>query len=324
MPNTGNMFSLSGKNENGFNKIILIDEVTGTSVEILPEYGAILHSFSIKHHNGVLNIIDNYSSAEDLTAHITSKGFKSCKLSPFVCRLKNGNYSFGEKDHHIEKFYLGSNAIHGLIYDAPFTVIEQIAGSDNATLRLQFEYRANDNGYPFHYDCRVTYTLEKENSLTIITEIINRDKGMIPIADGWHPYFTFGGSINELQLEFQSKNKIEFDEELIPTDNVLPYEIFGSLKDIGNTELDNCFTLNFAECQPLCVLRSKKDDLQLEIYPDKTYPYLQIYTPPHRNSIAIENLSALPDAFNNGKGLLVLQPGQSTSFTTTYKISSLT
>lgn len=318
------MFSIAGKKEKGFNKIILSDEATGTSVEILPEYGAILHSFSIQHHNGVLNIIDNYSSADDLTAHITSKGFKSCKLSPFVCRLKNGNYHFGEKDHHIEKFYLGHNAIHGLIYDAPFTIIEQMADSDKASVQLQYEYRANDNGYPFHYDCTVTYSLEKENSLSIITAIINRDKGMIPVADGWHPYFSFGGTIDDLLLEFQAKNRIEFDDELIPNGNELPYETFGSLKEIGNTELDNCFTLNFAECQPLCVLRSKKENLQLEIYPDKTYPYLQIYTPPHRNSIAIENLSALPDAFNNGKGLLVLEPGQSASFTTTYKISSLT
>ncbi len=318
------MFSLSGNNENGLSKIILLDEATGTAAEILPAFGAILHSFSIQHHNRLLNIIDNYSSAEDIKENMTAKGFKSCKLSPFVCRLKNGNYTFGKKEHHIEKFYLGNNAIHGLIYDAPFTVVQEMADADSASVQLKFEYRSLDAGYPFNYDCMVTYTLKKENALDITTEIINRDEGMIPVADGWHPYFTFGGSINELQLEFQSKNKIEFDEELIPNGKEQPYEQFGSLKEIGTTELDNCFTLNFAECQPLCVLRSKKENLQLEIFPDKSYPYLQIYTPPHRNCIAMENLSALPDAFNNGKGLVVLQPGQSAIFTTTYKISSLT
>lgn len=63
--------------------------------------------------------------------------------------------------------------------------------------------------------------------------------------------------------------------------------------------------------------------VQLEIRPDKQYPYLQIYTPPHRNSIAIENLSAAPDAFNNKMGLITLQPGENIIFTTTYKITPL-
>jgi aldose 1-epimerase len=318
------MFSVSGKTENGFDTIILLDESTATSAAIIPSCGAILHSFSIKHNDGLLNVIDSYSSAADFKENSTAKGFKGCKLSPFVCRLKNGSYSFGKDTYRIKKFYLGNNAIHGLVYDAPFTIEEQFADETKAQVKVKYEYRATDAGYPFNYDCLITYQLQKENTLSITTEIVNKDKGIIPIADGWHPYFTFGGSINDLQLEFQSKNIIEFDEELIPTGNELPYETFGALSKIETTEFDNCFTLNFAECQPMCVIRDAQSKLQIEIHPDKNYPYLQIYTPPHRRSIAIENLSALPDAFNNGKGLLVLQTEQLASFTTTYKISLLT
>jgi aldose 1-epimerase len=50
---------------------------------------------------------------------------------------------------------------------------------------------------------------------------------------------------------------------------------------------------------------------------------LQIYTPEDRKSIAIENLSSAPDAFNNGMGLLVLEPGETKMFTTTYQIVPL-
>jgi aldose 1-epimerase len=126
-----------------------------------------------------------------------------------------------------------------------------------------------------------------------------------------------------LQFEFQSKEIVEFDSGLVPTGKLIPYEEFGSLKKIGDTQLDNCFTVNFAECQPMCVLRDAAKKIQIEIHPDKSYPYLQIYTPPHRNSIAIENLSGAPDAFNNGMGVTVLTPGETASFTTMYKITSL-
>jgi aldose 1-epimerase len=81
--------------------------------------------------------------------------------------------------------------------------------------------------------------------------------------------------------------------------------------------------LNFAECQPLCVLRNTDKKVQIEIYPDKSYSYLQIYTPDHRNSIAIENLSAPPDTFNNGIDLKVLTPGEMAEFKTVFKISQI-
>ncbi|MEJ7588728.1 MAG: aldose 1-epimerase, partial [Ferruginibacter sp.] len=200
---------------------------------------------------------------------------------------------------------------------------DQYANESGAGIELNYEYRGIERGYPFHYNCKISYHLKTGNELTIATNIINTDEGLIPVQDGWHPYFTFGGKIDDLQLEFQSKEMVVFDESLIPTGNVVPYQEFGSLKKIGSAIIDNCFTLNFAECQPLCVLRDAGKKLQIEVRPGKHYPYLQIYTPLHRNSIAIENLSAPPDAFNNKMDLIILQPGENIIFTTTYKITPL-
>ena len=41
------------------------------------------------------------------------------------------------------------------------------------------------------------------------------------------------------------------------------------------------------------------------------YNFLQVYTPPHRKSIAIEPMTCAPDAFNNKDGLIVLGPFES-------------
>lgn len=296
---------------------------SGTFAEILPACGALLHAFSILHNRVPVNVIEQYESIDDFKSHAESKGFKSCKLSPFACRIKDASYRFAGETYTTGKFTLNGSALHGLIYDAPFTVTEEMASAAFARVSMEYAYSGTDPGYPFHYDCQVTYELQPDHVLSIITSVINRDKGNIPMQDGWHPYFTLGNNINELQLEFQSKEKIVFDEAMIPTGEMIPYQEFGSLRKIGDERFDDCFTVNFSECQPLCVLRDPGQGLQVEIYPDRSYPYLQIYTPDHRNSIAIENLSAPPDTFNNGIGLITLAPGTTASFKTSYRLKSL-
>lgn len=317
------MFTVRQVAEQGFDKWVLQDEESGTTAEIIPACGAILHAFTVNNGGQWVNVIDGYASADDFKDNVTAKGFKSCKLSPFVCRLKNGAYHFGQQDYKTDKFYLGKHALHGLLYNAVFSVEDTQQNEQSATISLLHQYRGEEAGYPFAYDCRVTYTLAPSNKLTLTTNIINQSEGLLPIQDGWHPYFGFGGSINDLQLEFQSKERVVFDEELLPTGQLERYEQFGSLANIGDTKLDDCFTLNFAECQPLCVLRDPHQQIQLEIYPQASYPYLQIYTPDHRQSIAIENLSSAPDGFNNGMGLKVLAAGEEAQFVTAYKISLL-
>lgn len=316
------MFSVHNKQEDGFNKLVLQDDESGTRVEVAPACGAILVGFIVKQDGVDINVIDSYDSAEDFNKTVTEKGFKGCKLSPFVCRLKNGSYHFAEQDYHIKKFYLGKHAIHGLIYDQAFELTNQDAGEHMATISLSYNYESMDAGYPFRYNCMVTYTLSSGNKLTVTTRIMNTGEGLMPVADGWHPYFTLGSNINDLQLEFQSRDMVEFDSELLPTGKHTRFQDFGSLKLIGETEFDNCYSLDFTECQPMCVLRSSENNMQIEIHPADSYPYLQVYTPGHRKSIAIENLSSAPDAFNNGIGLKVIEPNEWASFTTTYIIST--
>ena len=296
--------------------IILKDSTTNTFAEIY-NFGALLNNFTSEHHGTGINIIDGFASPAEAEEKVTVF-FKSAKLSPFACRVNNSKYNFGQNDYLLSKFALRGTAIHGLIYNAFFDITEHSGDETSASVTLSTVYENGMEGYPFRYKTDVTYTLSAGNSLTIKTTVTNIDQQLIPIVDGWHPYFTLGDKIDDYQLEFQSKEMLEFNEDLIPTGHLIPYEEFGSIKNVGPTELDNCFTLNFAECQPMCVIRHPEKKVQIEFHPEESYPYLQIYTPEHRKSIAIENLSGAPDAFNNGMGLKVLQPGELATFTTKY------
>ncbi|HMO61090.1 MAG TPA: aldose 1-epimerase [Ferruginibacter sp.] len=318
------MFTVSTRQWKGTDMILLSDMSSKTHAEIIPSCGAILHAFSVAYKGGMLNVIEQHDSPDDFKKNVGAKGFKSCKLSPFVCRVKKGQYRFGNGKYTVTKFMLDGNAIHGLIYDAPFTVKYTYADEEHAGVALEYQYRGEEKGYPFHFDCVITYHLKKNNELIISTDIFNKEaEELIPVQDGWHPYFTFGGKIDDLLLELKSSEKIEFDRKMIPTGKKTPFDEYATAKPIGNTFFDDCFVLKApgrASNQPSCILRDADKKIQVEIRPDKNYPYLQLYTPPHRQSIAIENLSGAPDGFNNAMGVVVLPPDANKIFTTTYKV----
>jgi aldose 1-epimerase len=301
--------------------IVLKDLVTNTFVEVYNS-GALLNNFTVQHYGIALNVIDGFSSPGEATEKLTPF-FKSAKLSPFVCRVKNAKYKFGEGNYLLSKYSSHSNALHGLIFDAYFSVVTTSSDETSASVQLAYDYTSDFEGFPFRYKCVVEYTLSANNTLAVKTTITNTDEQLMPIVDGWHPYFTLGDSIDDYQVEFQSKDMLEFDENLIPTGKLIPYQEFSSIRNFGPTLFDNCFTLNFAECQPMCIIRNPKKQIQIEFHPDKSYPYLQIYTPDHRKSVAIENLSGAPDAFNNGMGLKVLAPKEEASFATKFIIRSI-
>ncbi|MBV9961692.1 MAG: hypothetical protein JO072_05540, partial [Parafilimonas sp.] len=116
-----------------FPVIILKNEEEKTSAEIFA-FGALLNAFIIKDS---INIIDGFTSVTDAKNNITN-GFKSAKLNPFVCRVLNGTYEFNNEQLKIKKFYLGEEAIHGLLFDAIFTVIKHESNQDYALVGLQY------------------------------------------------------------------------------------------------------------------------------------------------------------------------------------------
>ncbi len=312
-------FEISKVKADGFEIIRLSDNAIGTAVEILPDYGALLHAFSVQHHGLPVNLVDGYKRPDDLKKDL-GISYKSARLSPFACRIKDAKYNFRGKEYVFASKFNDGNAIHGLLFDQSFAVKSSVADDDQAAVTLFHEYQGQNPGYPFVYRCEVSYTLKKDSHLSIHARISNLSDEIIPLVDGWHPYFTTCSKVDELHLQFFAKEMVEFDERLIPTGKLLPYREFNEGRILGETELDNSFVLDFDHKQPLCTLKDDRKGIAIEFYPDKSYPILQIYTPPHRNSIAVENISGAPDAFNNGLFLQELEPGATADFETTYKV----
>lgn len=280
-------------------------------------FGSILNHFSIQIEGNAVNCIDGFESPQQAARDIRG-AFKSAKISPFVCRLHKGTYIFNQENYTIQKNYLNEHALHGLLYDARFT-IDQIQATDTeAEVTLSYHYKGTDAGYPFPFQMQIIWTLFDKHQLRATTRVIHQNQVAIPYADGWHPYFSLGGKVDEYQLQFDADTQLEFDETLIPTGKKLADTRFLTPRSLEGIFLDNSFVLKENGSCTLCY-----NALKLRVTPDATYPILQVYTPPHRNSIAIENLSGAPDNFNNQIGLLNLAPNKWYEFTTAFQLNSL-
>jgi len=90
---------------------------------------------------------------------------------------------------------------------------------------------------------------------------------------------------------------------------------FETKNKIENIHLDNCYLVDAID--NTCILENEK--YQLIVQPLMNYPYLQLYTPSDRKSIAIENLSGIPNCFNNKIGLQLMKPHQNWELKTSYQ-----
>lgn len=313
------MFSTNVLIKNDWQVVELSDTDSGLRAEIIPSAGAILNGLFTSDYT---NIIDGYTDKNDFFKRVHD-GFRSAKLSPFVCRLNQSTYNWEGKKYTLDKFVVNGSAIHGILYDAVFDIMETTADEKQASVVLRYQYDGELSGYPFPFNCTITYCLSAGGNLKITTHISNpvASENSFPICDGWHPYFKLGGKVDDWFLEICSDQMMEYSAELIPTGQYITNSTYYPGRLIGADPLDNGFLLQ-TDKSPFCTL--KNNNVKVEFIAQENYPILQLYIPDSRDCIAIENLSAAPDAFNNGMGLTVLKPGEKIEFTVNWRICGLT
>jgi aldose 1-epimerase len=303
-------FDIIIQEKNHLQSIQLIDLEMGSCIELHTK-GALMNSWKVKNGEADLELILGNTTA----TNFEMDGFRSGKMSPFSCRIADGKYEWLEQQYRFEKFYLGAHAMHGLVYDAVFSILSTTIHPDFVTVALGFDYANTDPGFPFPYEIIVSWTLHQNNFISVETKVKNKSNHSIPLMDGWHPYFTLGGLVNDYTLQFTTEGKIEMDQTMIPTGKIKVENDFEAGKKIASSHFDDCFLLD--PNKPTIELSYQNKTILIQ--PKQHYPYLQIYTPEDRSSIAIENLSGAPNCFNNKMGLQILEPQEEIQFETTYQ-----
>lgn len=319
-------FNILEEKFGAYSSFKLLDSHTGEYAVILPFLAGSLNRLVLRSGKGLTDVIDGYRSVEEVN-EILGTSFKSSNLFPYPNRIADATYEFEGEIYRLPmNFPQEHNAIHGLVFDKQFEVLQQENGELGCMLVLRYISPDDTVGFPFKFLLELTYRLTEDRGFESGIKISNVSDSSMPVGHGWHPYFTAGAdAINGLRLSFPAKEVLEVDDRNIPTGAANPYAAFNKIREISDTQLDHCFRLDTSAEEADTVIENPATGLKFKIWQQtgvNKYNYLQVYTPPTRNSIAIEPMTCAPNAFNNEDGLIVLSPGERISLS--WGITNLT
>lgn len=288
------------KNDNPLlNEVIISNEKTNLKSSIYPNLGASLQTLS---SNGI-DLIDGISNNEK-GIELYRNNYNSSILFPAPNRISDGKYTFENNHYQLEINEIGlNNRLHGHVFNKSFSVSKIEESENSAAITFCYVDKGNEVGFPFPYQFDITYTFSK-NNLSLDFKVINTGKTAFPFGIGWHPYFNTK-NLKDSILDFKGNLKYKINEKMIPISET--DLTFKTPLKIENTFLDDCFIIN----EPKTSFKTKDYKIEIDFTSKTGKSYLQVYTPPTRDCIAIEPMTCAPDSFNNKNGLLILEPTKS-------------
>jgi len=284
---------------------------SGDQRAIVTEVGAGLRTYTI----GDRDVVDGFPEDEMATIG------RGQVLLPWPNRIEDGQYEFAGRMHQTPiSEPARHNALHGLTRWVNWAAIEQ--NEDRVLMSLVLHPQ---DGYPFTLRFDVDYRLSA-GGLTIRTTATNIGQQAAPYGVGHHPYVTVGTLIDQALLKLPALMRLELNDRLIPTGRVLPNRgtahDFLELRAIGSLKMDTAFANLVADSDGLIRvhLQAPGGNPRVTLWMEPVYRFLMVYTPDaipdrahRRRSIALEPMTCAPNAFRSGDGLIVLQPGESSS-----------
>ena len=269
------------------------------SVKIFPKLGGSVQELIVDGTRIIDGITIDESGLDDY-----ANSYKSAVLFPFPNRIKDGAYQYLDNAYQLdinEKSL--NNALHGLVFDKTFQLTGSEMHEERAKLELTYKSDGTLPGFPFRFKLKLIYRISFQGGLSLTFKIKNTDTGPFPYGMGWHPYF-YTNNLASALISIPAQDFYSSDKRGLPQEPVLaqlPPEF-----ELDDKNFDDAFSLK----NPRCDLKTDTYDVSLGFkYPEGTY--LQVYTPPHRNNIAIEPMTCLANSFNNKIGFSELAPKKS-------------
>lgn len=207
------------------------------------------------------------------------------------------------------------NAIHGLLAEHDYSLLER--GESWLTLSAPVVGHA---GYPFELQTELRYELGPDG-ITAGHRIRNSGDAPAPVALGVHPYLRVGEwPVGELRLTLPAGAILPLDERHFPGRRRPVQGRSESLGDgarVAEIVSHACFTELERRGGHLHAELTAPDGRGVRLWADPNFGYVQIYVTPDfptdagtTTAIAIEPMTAPPNALRSGEGLRWLAPGE--------------
>jgi aldose 1-epimerase len=235
-------------------------------------------------------------------------------LMPWPNRIRDGAYSFDGRDLQLGLTEPAqTNAIHGLVRWAAWSPEEHSANSASLSYRLMAQ-----TGYPWTVDLHVLYDLSADG-LTVTQTATNLSDRPAPYASGAHPYLTAGaGPVDDWELTLPAALRLLPDERQLPAgeeevaDTAFDFRVARPLRGV---RLDHAFgdLSRDDDGVTTALVRDPTTGLGAALWVDRGHRWLMVFSAdagwdPPRQALAVEPMTAPPDAFRSGRDLVTLAP----------------
>ncbi len=232
------------------------------------------------------------------------RGSMGRQLVPWPNRIRDGRYTFNGVERQLPITEVARHvALHGLGDGTPWRVA---ARSDDAITLTTTIYP--QRGWDGILEVAITHRLD-ENGLSVTVDARNVGEVSAPFGYGAHPYVAADLSRSRLTLPFGRELLVDPDRLLpISIADVTPEHDFVQTREIGETVFDTAFVDPIGGWE----VTLETPEHRVLFWADETQPWVQIFTTPTRDAMAIEPMTCGPDAFNEGPthdSVIVLEPG---------------
>ncbi|MDZ8170700.1 aldose 1-epimerase family protein [Microbacterium xanthum] len=238
-------------------------------------------------------------------------------LSPWPNRVKDARWELDGTTQQLDVTDVArGSAIHGLLRNTPYTLRHRTdeVMSLGAVIHPQ-------HGWPFLFETWVTYALEADG-FSVTHGVRNRSDARAPWAVGAHPYFRVGEvPTDDLTLHVDAAVRLELDERLNPVAerDVAPgeFDLRGG-RSLAGADLNVAYGKLANRDEPGEIARlDAPDGSSTQVWADPEFGWVQVFTPDDfpgadgvGRAVALEPMSAPPNALNSGTDLIWLEPGQ--------------
>jgi len=235
-------------------------------------------------------------------------------LAPWPNRVRAGRWQLDGEELQLDITEpKRGGALHGLLEFAEYEVRERTDASITLGAVIHPQH-----GWPFLLDTWIRYEVTADG-LTATHGARNLSERSAPYAAGTHPYPRIGAhDVADLVLTVPASEYLEVDERLDP----IAWRAVSGGTDlrggvrVGDLDLDTAFRA-LAPVDGVTATLTAPDGARLEVWQDADWRYLQVFTTPIfpkadglGTAVAIEPMTAPPDALNSGDHLIWLEPGE--------------
>jgi aldose 1-epimerase len=301
--------------------VVELQHGSGTTARIYAGYGFNCTSFAVMTADGPVELIwsepDFGPGSPPMLSGIPV-------LFPFGGRLVGNTFRWRGTEYTVtDGILIDGTAIHGLVLNRPWRILEQIDTKLVGEFQAAIDYPDLLAQWPADFRIRMSYELSAD-TLTCDIAIENPDERPLPYSFATHGYYRTplgDGDGEASEITVPASQRWVLDEQSVPTGEIRSIEPELDLRSgsaIAHRQFNTVYTGLSTDDRGsvTCTVRDPSSGRTIQVGMSGGFREVVVWNPPHRRAIAIEPYTSVVTAFDveergHDSGLRVLDPGQS-------------